>query len=323
VEFFHRARYLRGPAPVFYEELGPAGAGHPILVLVHGGGFSGSAFFATPDGRPGWAYDFVRRGYRVVIPDWPGVGRSASASPDDVCGQTVAQALGELLDHLGQEAVLLVHSMSGPYGFRVLETHGHLIRALVAVAPEPPGNIKPVAGDIRPVAGVVRQDRTELEASLAIPRTGTWRPTREWVLSTLIGTSTRLDPRHVDGLMAQTAPVPVKILMGRGNARDTPQLTVTRRENFAGKPVLVLTGANDADHPREADLAIVEWLRDLGALAEHCFLGDERIDGNGHMLMSEDNSSQIADIVTEWLESKRALTDSRISNDGERVRHGA
>jgi pimeloyl-ACP methyl ester carboxylesterase len=288
---------------VFYEELSPAGAGHPVIVLVHGGGFSGSCYLTTPDGRPGWAYDFVRQGYRVVIPDWPGVGRSASVPPDDVSGQTVAQALGALLDHLGQQAVLLVHSMSGPYGFRVLETHGHLIQALIAVAPGPPGNIQPVSD-------VVRQDDAEMEiatpsVNLVIPRAGVWRPTREFVIRKLIGASARLDSGNVDGLLAQTAPIPVKLLMGRNNLRGTPQLVEERPDHFAGKPVLVLTGENDADHPRETDLATIDWLHGLGALADFYFLGDHAVHGNGHMLMSEDNSSQIVEIAAGWLARER------------------
>jgi pimeloyl-ACP methyl ester carboxylesterase len=305
MEVLHRTGYTPAPLPVFFEEFipagarSPAGAGFPAVVLVHGGGFSGACYLLTPDGRPGWAYDFVRHGYRVVIPDWPGVGRSAGVSPDDVSGQKVADALGGLLDHLGQPAVLLVHSMSGPYGFRLLETHGHRIQALVAVAPGPPGNIQPVSD-------VVREDDTEVEiatpsVNIVVPRTGAWRPTREFAVRKLIGASTRLDAGHVDGLLAQTAPIPVKLLMGRNNLRGTPQLAVEQGEHFAGKPVLVLTGDNDADHPRETDLAAAEWLRGLGALADFYFLGDFAIHGNGHMLMSEDNSSQIAALIAGWL----------------------
>ena len=82
---FHRAGYLDGPVPLYYEGLGPDGDGdRPLIVLVHGGGFSGSCYLSTPDGRPGWAADFARHGYRVVVPDWPGVGRSAGIAPDDV-----------------------------------------------------------------------------------------------------------------------------------------------------------------------------------------------------------------------------------------------
>lgn len=299
---FHRAGYVPGQVPVFYEELGPAGTGHPTIVLVHGGGFTGTCYLTTADGRPGWAYDFVRHGYRVVVPDWPAVGRSSSVPPDEVDGRTVAQALGALLEQLGGPVVLLVHSMSGPYGFRVLETHGHLIQALVAVAPGPPGNIQPVAE-------AFRENEHEIEiarpaVNLVIPRSGVWRPTREFALAKLIGASARLAAEHVPGLLAQTAPVPVRLLMGRSNL-DGAQLVIERPEHFGGKPVLVVTGEHDTDHPRDADQATVDWLRGLGAEVDYHFLSDHGIRGNGHMLMSEDNSEEIADVAAGWLSTLR------------------
>jgi pimeloyl-ACP methyl ester carboxylesterase len=104
----------------------------------------------------------------------------------------------------------------------------------------------------------------------------------------------------VPGLLAQTVPIPVQLLTGRANLRGA-QLVVERRDHFEGKPVLVLTGENDTDHPREADLATVEWLRGLGANVDYNFLADHGIRGNGHMLMSEENSSEIADIAAAWL----------------------
>src|SRR5262245_51753491 len=35
------------------------------VVMVHGGGQTGSNFLSTPDGRRGWADDFVATGYAV------------------------------------------------------------------------------------------------------------------------------------------------------------------------------------------------------------------------------------------------------------------
>jgi len=40
--------------------------------------------------------------------------------------------------------ILLTHSMSGAYGWRLRETHGRAIEAVVGVAPAPPGNIQAV-----------------------------------------------------------------------------------------------------------------------------------------------------------------------------------
>jgi pimeloyl-ACP methyl ester carboxylesterase len=47
------------------------------IVLIHGGGLTGSGFDATPDGREGWADFFVARGYKVYVVDQPARGRSA------------------------------------------------------------------------------------------------------------------------------------------------------------------------------------------------------------------------------------------------------
>jgi hypothetical protein len=49
---------------------------YPILFVGEGGGQSSVQMLMTPDGRPGWAYDFVNRGYTVYMMDFPGRGRS-------------------------------------------------------------------------------------------------------------------------------------------------------------------------------------------------------------------------------------------------------
>ncbi len=38
---------------------------YPILFVQAGGGQTNIALLQTPDGRPGWAYDFVNQGYTV------------------------------------------------------------------------------------------------------------------------------------------------------------------------------------------------------------------------------------------------------------------
>src|ERR1700724_3141351 len=50
---------------------------YPILFVQAGGGQTNIALLQTPDGRPGWAYDFVNQGYTVYMMDFPGRGRSA------------------------------------------------------------------------------------------------------------------------------------------------------------------------------------------------------------------------------------------------------
>src|SRR5262252_857729 len=56
----------------------PSRRTHPWpIVMIHGGGQSGTNFTGTPDGREGWAQFFLRQGYAVYVVDQPGRGRAA------------------------------------------------------------------------------------------------------------------------------------------------------------------------------------------------------------------------------------------------------
>ena len=60
---------------------------HPYpIVMIHGGGQTGTNFEGTPDGRSGWRDFFLSRGYAVYIIDQP--GRARSAYHPDVYGST-------------------------------------------------------------------------------------------------------------------------------------------------------------------------------------------------------------------------------------------
>src|SRR5207245_4547595 len=46
------------------------------VVFFHGAGQTGVDWLQTPDGRPGWAYNFLDMGYVVYLEDYPARGRS-------------------------------------------------------------------------------------------------------------------------------------------------------------------------------------------------------------------------------------------------------
>ena len=46
------------------------------IVFLHGAGQTGVDWLLTPDGRPGWAYNFLDMGYVVYLQDFPTRGRS-------------------------------------------------------------------------------------------------------------------------------------------------------------------------------------------------------------------------------------------------------
>ena len=66
----------------------------PPVLLVHGGGLSGSCWETTPDGRPGWLHSLLARGYEVHVIDNVERGRSGFA-PGFWEGEPVLRTLEE------------------------------------------------------------------------------------------------------------------------------------------------------------------------------------------------------------------------------------
>src|SRR5262249_3493534 len=61
-------KYMTGQAYVEYQI--PKNRTHPYpIVMIEGGGQSGSNFTGTPDGREGWAQYFLKQGYAIYVVD--------------------------------------------------------------------------------------------------------------------------------------------------------------------------------------------------------------------------------------------------------------
>src|SRR5579864_5883107 len=71
---------------------------YPILFVQAGGGQTSIALLQTPDGRPGWAYNFVNEGYTVYMMDFPARGRSAFIPGLD--GDVIPPRTGELMEQV-------------------------------------------------------------------------------------------------------------------------------------------------------------------------------------------------------------------------------
>jgi hypothetical protein len=127
---------------------------------------------------------------------------------------------------------------------------------------------------------------------------------RDLVERKLVGASRYFLRDRLAGYGASLLAIPPKLWLERQNVHGR-QLRVSDPRKLAGKPVFVITGSDDLDHSREVDGAIATWLVGIGAKADFCFLADRGIVGNGHMLMLEQNSDAIADIILEWLEAAR------------------
>ena len=287
--------------PTYYEVLTPvAGSARPPVMMIHGGAHTGACYLATVDGRRGWAHAFVAAGYRVVLPDWPGLGRSGHLDPARIDGEAMVAGLGAVLLALGGPAIVITHSMSGAYGWKLLERHGEHIARLVGVAPASPGNIQPPAEIVAETADTVtiRLEGTTMALARHSPRP----IDRRFVDHTLIGGSALFPRDLVAGYMASLDPIPPRLMLERRNVGGS-QLRVEDFGKFRDKRILVVTGADDHGHPRDVDEPIADWLNANGARADFLYLPDRGIDDNGHMLMLEANSDTIARLIIDWLEA--------------------
>ena len=88
--------------PTYYEVLTPAaGSAKPPVVMIHGGAHTGACYLATPDGRLGWAHVFAAQGYRVVVPDWPGLGRSGYIPLSEISGASFLLRAAGIVERIG------------------------------------------------------------------------------------------------------------------------------------------------------------------------------------------------------------------------------
>jgi pimeloyl-ACP methyl ester carboxylesterase len=89
---------------------------YPIVFIQGAGGQSNIALLQTPDGRPGWAYDFLNQGYTVYMMDYPGQGRSGYIPGVD--GEVTPPRSGPLMSEIWTQSIApsLDKTAPGPNG---------------------------------------------------------------------------------------------------------------------------------------------------------------------------------------------------------------
>ncbi len=283
------------------------------IVLVHGGGFQGTEWLDTPDGRPGWAQRLVEAGYATLIVDRPGHGRSplhircrrtdgsglflrgrtSDLLPARPAGRATqwpfapddADAMDQFIAGYGPLPADLAASedMDADRLARLLDRIGPAI-LLTHSASGPSGWL---TADRRPglVKAIVSIEPMGPPFA-AIPNIGPLR----WGLAAAPLT---FDP-------PRSTPEAV---------RDADPATL-RLPHLAGLPIAVVTGDTSSFAP--ASLPIVAALKAGGAAAELLHLPDYGVTGNGHGLIYEKNSDAALQPVLAWLERQGdALDDAR------------
>ena len=266
------------------------------IVMLHGGFHSGTAYLQCPDGRPGWAYKFAEQGHCVYVPDWPAHGKSPGIDRiADLGTLDIAQSIAALLETTGR-AIVLAHSASGPIAWWLTEHCMKYVAAIVGVAPGSPANLLPALPDDPQAIALLQHD-----ASAGFP------------VYSKPGLPVSVDANFIRAFWANSPLFPLNNLdeYVRTIGPESPRL-LNERFNIGGKglhlssahrardlPILIVTGELDLRHPRETDEALAHYLG-----ADHLWLPDVGIKGNGHMLMLEKNSNDIAELLIRWLQSK-------------------
>ena len=284
--------------PIYVDHLAPAHAtarAKTPVVMVHGGFHNGSCYLTTPDLRPGWAPRFATAGRHVFVPDWPGHGRSPMGTDFATLGTVdVLQSLVVLLEQVGP-AVLLVHSASGPMAWSLVERCPETIAAVVAIAPGPPANLLRDLPDDPAAIHALRDDTSAGRPIYAPEDKPAWLSPEAAVA---FWTETPRFPKHaLDIYLRSIGPESARILNERFNIGGRG-LRIEDPANLRGHDILIMAGDRDFRHPRAFDEATARFVG-----AEFVWLPDRGIEGNGHMLMIEDNSDALAAMILDWLDT--------------------
>jgi pimeloyl-ACP methyl ester carboxylesterase len=312
---------------------------YPVIFICGGAGQTALTVLQTPDGRPGWAYDFLNQGYTVYVMDYPGRGRSLyfpnseedgklspprtsplmeevwsggrpPSTPQSTWPQYTKQtqwpgegpnkgkmgdpvfdafakteipvllggkveqyttdALVQLLDMIGQPVILLLHSGVAASGWELADARPKLIKGIVAAEPVAP-----------PIENAER---------------GATGPGRLWGVTNL---PVHYDPPIKDASELQTV---------RQDKADGPDLIpcwiqkapARKLVNLEGIPVLDVSG--EASYHRPYSHCVAKWLNQAGVKTTYVNLEDVGLRGNGHIMMAEKNSAEIAKYLQSWIE---------------------
>jgi pimeloyl-ACP methyl ester carboxylesterase len=300
------------------------------IVLFHGAGQTGVDWLQTPDGRPGWAYNFLDMGYVVYMTDfptrgrsqyvpgvdgnltirtapnleqiftaaaargnfpqakkhtqWPGTGLIGDKVFDDFAKTQVQFLQGPrqetltrdayiaLLDAINTPVILLTHSQGGAFGWLVADARPNLVKAIATLEPAAP-----------PIRGVDT-------AKVAYQQGGglSWG-----VANTPITYEPAIsDAKELQTMLEPQAPAPDKV------ACYVQQEPARKLKNLQNIPVLLMVG--EGSYHRQYDHCLAKWLNQAGVKTEYVEMEAAGLPGNGHMMMLEKNSAEIAKYLGSW-----------------------
>ena len=310
---------------------------YPILFVQAGGGQTSIGLLQTPDGRPGWAYDFVNQGYTIYMMDFPGRGRSAFIPGLD--GDVIPPRTGELMEQVWTGgAPAPTPQRSWPQSDKYTQwpsdapNKGQIGDPVFDYFAKTELNF-PSGDDMEPLAA---EDLVQLVDLIRKPvvlllhsrlATSGWllADARPKMIKAIIAAepwgppiqNAELDargPGHIWGLtnfpMHYDPPVKdaSELQTVQEAQADGPGLVpcwiqkepARKLINLEGIPVLNVS--SQASYHRPYARCVAKWLNQAGVKTEYVRLEDVGLPGNGHQMMSEKNSAGIAKFFMQWLD---------------------
>ena len=262
---------------MYVEHWIPAAVRHPYaVVLVHGGYGQGTDWLSTPDGRRGWASQFLEQGYRVYLVDRPGQGRNPHHPFIHGLNDAQAPTFEGIARRVGDR---------GPAGAHT----------------QWPG----VGDATDPAVAQVVASLGQPMANNAITRE-VWR-TRGGML--LDETGPAILVTHGDGsvfawMTAQERPALVKgIVAIEQDAQSLQGLAPAQLAAIGAIPIAIVTP--EASPASATDGGLVAALRGAGgpgSQIEHIRLAERGVRGNGPMVMMEKNNREALRPILAWMQ---------------------
>lgn len=211
---------------------------------------------------------------------WPGTGTKGdpvfdafyrSIVPSLVSRVEAAELMkaagSELLDKIGP-AILVTHSQSGALGWILGDARPELVRAIVAIEPNGPPFQEAVFAST---------------------------PARAYGITDI--------PLTFDPAITSPADLAPVVLEETEYYTNIQQPHPARQlAHLSRVPVLVMT--SESGYHTVYDHCTVQFLRDAGVDVTHIRLETNGIHGNGHMMIMERNSDEVAGVVENWVESR-------------------
>ena len=324
-------RYLSGQAYVEYQI--PARRTHPFpIVMIEGGGQSGSNFTGTPDGREGWAQFFLGEGYAVYVMDQPGRGRSA-LRPE--YGETVQRAA----EWVQQQFTAPERSKLWPQAARHTQWPGSGVAGdpvfdQFYAEQLPAVSSFPKQQELNRDAGAALLDRIGPAILLTHSQSGAFgwpiADARPNLVKAIAAVEPSGPPVHdavfkgapdwfADGPLTKPwglTAVPLsydgiksadELRFEQQEKADAPdrmrcwrqQQPARQLSNLRNIPIAIFS--SEASYHASYDHCTAQFLAQAGVKNSFIRLADRGIRGNGHMMMLEKNNLEIARVIADWI----------------------